>query len=170
MEFRQEELKRNKFYRIQFIGILIILVTVFLSSLTVALRVFQSQNIASAQSEVSTKVQQVEGYKTLQASLFLIQNRVKTLGQYTGIPSRQNLTYQDLNKVLTPNIAISSLSVDSEGNAAIVAAASDILALDSFLSNLIAKEDSKFSEVSIENLSRSRDGAYRASLKLIPKK
>ncbi len=169
MEFRQEELKRSKFYKIQFIGISVILATVFLSSLTVALRILQSQNIASAQGEVSTKLQEVEGFKGLQASLFLIQNRVKTLGQYTGIPSRQNLTYQDLNKVLTPSVTLSSLSVDKDGNALIVAAVSDILALDSFLASLIAKEDSKFSEVSIESLSRSRDGAYRASLKLTPK-
>lgn len=169
IEFRQEELKRSKFYRIQFIGILVVLVTVFLSSLTVALRVLQSQNIASAQTEVTQKQKEVEGFKNIQASLFLIQNRVKTLGQFTGILSRQNLTYQNLNKTLTPSVTLSSLSVDTEGNALIIAAVNDILALDSFLSNLINKEDSAFKEVSIESLSRSRDGAYRVSLKLTPK-
>lgn len=169
IEFRQEELKRGKFYKIQFIGISIILVTVFLSSITVALRILQSKNIASAQSEVTSKQQEVEGFKNVQASLFLIQNRVKTLNEFTGVPSRQNLTYQNLNKALNPAVNISSLSVDRDGNAIIVAAVSDILTLDSFLSSLINKEDSNFSEVSVDSLSRARDGAYRISLKLVPK-
>ena len=52
-EFREQEIKRTKFYKLQSIGIGIIMLMVFLSSLTVALRVLQSQNISQIQKQVA---------------------------------------------------------------------------------------------------------------------
>lgn len=168
VEFREEELKRTKFYRIQAIGISVILVTFFFASLTVALRILQSQNVVSAQGLVSQRQQTVEGYKSVQASLLLIENRLKAVGRFVGIPSKQNLTYQELTKTLPSNVSFSSLGVDREGNATMVASVPDLVTLDSLLTGFISAEG-KFSEVSVDSLSRARDGVYKVSLKLTPK-
>ncbi|MBI2017864.1 hypothetical protein HYS92_02330 [Candidatus Daviesbacteria bacterium] len=169
IEFREEQLKASRFYRIQAIGISIILLTVFFASLTVALKILQSQAVASAQSLVSQRQRAVEDFKTIQASLLLLENRLKTVSQFAGVPSKQNSTYQDLTKVIPPAASISSLSIDKEGNALIVAAVSDLNTLDIMFTNMIDEEMGRFSEVSIESLSRARDGVFKVSLKLKPK-
>ena len=44
-EFTAEEIKQGKFYKIQAVGISVILLMVFLSVLTISLRIFQSSKI-----------------------------------------------------------------------------------------------------------------------------
>ncbi|MDP3758371.1 MAG: hypothetical protein Q8Q86_01500, partial [Candidatus Daviesbacteria bacterium] len=56
LEIIELEIKKTKFYKIQFVGIAVILSLVFLASLTVALRILQSRNI----SEVQAKLSQIE--------------------------------------------------------------------------------------------------------------
>ncbi len=46
LECRVEENKKARFYKIQAIGVVIILLLIFLSSITVALGVLQSQNLS----------------------------------------------------------------------------------------------------------------------------
>ena len=51
-EFLAEDIKRIKFVKIQTIGIGIVLVMIFLASLTVSLRILQSYNIAQIQNKL----------------------------------------------------------------------------------------------------------------------
>lgn len=170
-EFKALEIKRAKFYKIQAIGVAVILVTAFLASLTVSLRIFQSQNISQIQSKVSASEQRISELKDTQAALLLLQNRLTAINQYMGIPSKQVQMYKLINDLIPAALSVTSLSVDKNGEISMLAAVSDSASLDSFITDLTSDGDNQnaISQVSLDSISRGRDGLYRLSIKIKPK-
>lgn len=167
-EFLAEDIKRIKFVKIQTIGIGVILVMIFLASLTVALRILQSFSISQIQGKLGQIEEKVSSLKNRQASLVLLKNRLATIDKYLGEASIQNSMYTLLDKLIPENIAVTSLSVDKSGNATIIAGVPDSATLDNLMSNLILpdRNEGKIKRVLIESLNRGRDGFYRLSLKV----
>ncbi len=171
IEFRTQALKNAKFYKIQTIGIVTILLMILLSSITVALRILQSQNISQIQDKLTQSEQKITKLKNIQASLFLLKNRLNTIDQFLGIPSKPSEIYELITKLTPATVSISSVSVSSTGEVLVLAAAPDGTALDSLITNLTSQENNedKISQVSLESINRSKDGIYRISLKIKPK-
>lgn len=167
-EFRAEEKKKAKFYKIQAAGVVLILLTIFLSSLTIALRILQSQKISQIQTKMSEAEQRISNQKTTQASLLLLKNRLTTINQYLGVPSKQAEIYSLLEKLLPVSSTVNTLSIDKSGEALVLATVPDGISLDNLINNLISKEvnQDKIKGVSIDSLSRAKDGTYRISLKI----
>lgn len=171
IEFKQEEAKRTKFYKVQIIGVAAILVTAALASLTVTLRILQSQNISQIQTRVRASEQKISELKDTQATLLLLKNRLTAINQYLGIPSKQVQMYQLINDLIPVAFSVTSLSVDKNGDISILAAAPDGASLDSFMTDLTADGNNQnaISQVSLDSISRGRDGIYRLSIKIKPK-
>lgn len=171
LEFRAAELKVAKFYKIQTIGIATVLLMTFLASLTVALRVLQSQNISRIQNQLTLSEGKVSGFKNTEGSLFLLKNRITAINQYLGIPSSQTQIYKIITELLPTDVSASSISVDKGGEVLVVAIAPDASSLDNLITNLTSKESNqdKISQVSLESINRGKDGIYRVSLKIKPK-
>lgn len=170
LEFKIEENKRTKFYKIQSIGIAIILLMIFLSSLTVALRILQSQKISQIQKSLSQTEQKISGFKETQASLLLLKNRLTTINQYLGVPSKQSQLYKLITDLLPSSVNINSISINKSGEISAVALTDNEEVLDQLIADLTStkKNENKISSISIENLSRGRDGTYRFSFKIKP--
>lgn len=168
LEFREQELKRAKFYKIQTLGVIVILIVIFLTSLTIALRILQSQNIKVVQANYTQAGEKVSGLKNRQASLLLLKNRLAAINQYLDTPSKQNAIFKLISEILPPQIVVTSLNVEKTGDVSIVALAPDTLTLDTAFENLLDQQQNqdKISQVSIENLSRSRDGLFRISFRI----
>ncbi len=166
-EFTQKEIKREKFAHIQTAGIVVILFMVFLSSLTVALRILQSKNINLVQNQVALAQHQVSTLKDKQESLVILKNRLTAINQYLGTPSKQTSILLLLSKFLTP-VSVNSISVDKTGDAIVIFTSPDSLTLDNLITNLMNKDvnGDQISSVSIDSLNRGRDGLYRVSLKI----
>ena len=170
-EIITEQTKNTKFYKIQYFGVFIILVLIFLTSLTLALQILQSRNIVTAQAKVSESQQKVESLKNTQVALFVLKNRVSVISQYLGVPSKQSSTYRLIDKLIPPTSVINGISVDKSGTVVLSALLSDTESLDVLLGNLTDKEknENQFDEVSLDSLNRSKNGVYRISLKIKPK-
>lgn len=168
LEFREQDLKNAKFYKVQIIGIAIVLLMIFLSSLTVALRILQGQTISQIQSQLSQSEQRISNLKNTQASLLLLKSRLATINQYLGTPSLQTQNYKIINKLFPPSISISSISIGNGGEILILANAPDGSSVDSLITNLTSKDNNedKISQISLENINRGKDGIYRLSLKV----
>ncbi len=163
-----EEIKKAKFYKIQTIGVGIILIMIFLSSLTVALRILQSYNISQIQGKLSKIEDRVSGLKNRQASLVLLKDRLTSINKYWGQPSKQSNMYSLLDKIIPTQAVITALSVEKTGDATISLVVSNSDILDNLISGLLLQDtdQSKINKISIENLNRGRDGTYRLSLKI----
>lgn len=171
-EFRAEGVKRAKFYKIQTIGVGTILILTFLASLTIALRVLQSQEIQQIKNKLDLSEQKVTGLKNTQSSLFLLKNRLTTINQYLGVPSNKVSMFDTIEKLLPESISISSFSIDRSGSVLILGTAPDGDSIDNLVSALTSGaggDQAKISQITVENLSRGRDGLYRFSLKVKPK-
>lgn len=171
IEFKAQALKRVRFYKIQAIGVAIILLTTFLSALVVSLRILQSQQIVQVQARLSEAEQKISSRKNTQASLLLLKNRLTTINQYLGTPSKQSRMYNLITKLLPAAVSINTISVDKSGEALVLATIPDGNYLDSLIDNLISKEsnEDKIKGVSIESLSRGKEGIYRISFKIKPR-
>lgn len=170
-EILEKELKQTSFYKIQFIGIAVILIMVFLSSLSVALRILQNKNISVARVALNELQQKVTGLKDTQESLFLLKNRLAVISKYLGISSGQTEIYNLLERLIPPFVVINTVTIANTGNVALIATAPDVTSLDTLITNLTAKDsnEGKINIVSVENLSRGRDGFYRVSFEIKPK-
>lgn len=170
-EIIAEESKNTNFYKIQFFGVAIILVLIFLTSLTLALQILQNRNLVTAQAKLLESEQKVAGLKKTQVSLFILKNRLTVISQYLGVASKQSSIYRLINKLIPPSAVISAISVDKGGTVVILALMPDRDSLDQTLNNLTDKErnENQFDQVSVDSLNRGKDGVYRISLKIKPK-
>lgn len=167
-EFRIEERKRVKFLKVQAIGVVVIMVVTFLALATVVLRFLQSQNIVKLQDKLIFAEKRVEELKNTQASLLLLKDRLTTISKYLEIPSKEVQTYKLISQLVPASVSIGSISIDRGGELLVLATAADGISIDELMSNLISKETNqdKIRQVSIENLSRGRDGVYRLNFKV----
>lgn len=166
-EFTQAEVKKAKFYKVQTVGVAVILLMVFLSSLSVALRILQNQNIKNVQTQVSAAQQKISELKDTQESILLLNNRLITISQYLGVLSKQTAMFALLDKLIPPQVFISSISVDKLGNVIILGLVPDSTTLDNLVNNLTVGS-SLIKQVSVDTISRGKDGIYRISLKIEP--
>lgn len=161
----QERSKQN-FYRIQFIGVVVILILVFLTSLTFALQILQSRNIGSVSAMVSQSEQKVSNLKNTQASLILLKDRLSVINQYLGVPSKQSSLFNLVEKLAPPSFVINNVTVDKAGTVVLLVISPDSESLDNFIKNISEEGKDQISGVSIDALNRGRDGYYRLSLKM----
>lgn len=169
-EFKAQEIKKNKFYRIQSIGVAVVLLTSFLASMTIALRILQNQQIKRAQARFDEASQKVTDLRTTQGYLLLLKNRLTTINQYLGTASKQAQMYSLVEKLLPGSVSLNTISVEKTGETLILGTSIDANALDLFLNNLLSKEtnQNKIKGVNMETFNRGKDGIYRISLKIIP--
>lgn len=171
IEFKQEEVKRSKFVKVQTVGVIIILLMTFLSSLTVALRILQSQSIRQVQTRVTQAEEMVSELQGTQGSLILLKNRLGTINKYLGKSSKQSEIYHLIDSTAPPSVSITSISIDQTGSVSMVTLARDATSLEEFIQGLISKDanQAKISQVAVESLNRGRDGIYRVNFKIKPK-
>lgn len=170
-EFKIAELKRAKFYKVQQVGVGIVLVMVFLSSVTVALRFLQSQNLKTLQSKVSAAQDQITDLKDTQKSLILLKDRLVAIEGYLDHPSKQSQMYSLAAEVLPKSISVSSISVGTSGDILVLGVARDGESLDQVISDLTLSElgKEKVAQVIVDGISRGREGIYRLTFKIKPK-
>lgn len=168
IEFRAQQITAARFYKIQAIGVAAVLAMFFLSALTIALRFLQSQNISQIQNRVVASEQKISDLKTTQGSLLLLKNRLTTITQYLGTASKQAQMYQLITTLLPTSFSVSSISVGKDGEILILGVAPDSSSLDDVINNLTSQSSNqdKISQVSLETISRGRDGIYRLTLKI----
>lgn len=168
VEFKTQVIKTAKFYKIQAIGVAIILFMAFLASLTLALRVLQNQQILQTKTRLTQAEEKVSDLKSTQASVLLLKNRLTTLRVYLENPSKPTQMYQLITELVPASFSVNSISVGTDGELLISAVAPDSLSLDNFITDLLAadKTQGKISQVSLENINRGREGIFRVSLKI----
>ena len=170
-EYKIAEVKRAKFYKIQTIGVTITALLVFLSSLTIALRILQSHNLKQIQNKVSATEQKITDFKDVQGSLLLLKDRLTAINQYLDNPSQQVKMYNLVAELLPKSISISAISVSSSGEILVLGAAKDGGAVDKAIEDLTLSEVSKdkIGQVSVDGISRGKEGIYRLTFKIKPR-
>lgn len=169
-EFLAVEKEYQKFKKIQLVCIALVLVLAFLSSATVALRVLQSQKVATAQEQLDQLTNKVTGYKNKEAQLLILKSRITALQSLSEVPSKQKSLYNLILQLIPREVVVSGVSIDNAGNLAISLLVPESISLENLLNNLTSKEknEGKIKEIQVDNLTRTRDGVFRTNLSLKP--
>lgn len=168
VEFSVIQEREKRFYKVQAISIAVLLLLIFLASTTVALGYLQSKQVKQAQSDLSSAENLVSGLKDKESSLMALKNRINNIQQIQKDPSKQRTMYNLIDSLIPSNITVNSISIDKGGDVLISAVFRNISLFDDFVENLVSKEknEGRITTVGIENLSRARDGQFRASFKV----
>lgn len=167
-EFLIQRLKDSKFVKIQTIGVGMILLVVFFSSLTIALRLLQAQRIKQAEEEFNNAKQNVVSFQDRQVSLVALKDRLTGIQKHLGVLSLQAELFNLMNDLIPASVPVNGFNIDQSGNISFSAVFQDSLALEQVITNFTSKDKNrnKVKEVSIESLSRGRDGVFRVSFKI----
>src|SRR3990172_9854248 len=103
-EIIAQEMKKAKFYKIQVVGIGIILIMIFLTALTLTLRILQSKNIAEVKASLEKSEQKISSLKSIEESIVLLKNRLSVVNQYFGVSSKQSAMYELIDKLTPPSV------------------------------------------------------------------
>lgn len=167
-EITRERVKNARFYKIQTLGIGLVLTVVFLSSFAIALGILQSQWVKQAESQMNGALQKVMVYKDKEATLMALKDRLKAINQYREVPSLQVSMFNLLYTLLPPSVVVNNLSVGKTGDISLSAVVQSSALLDEMIADLTDKDKNqgKIESVSIGSLNRSRDGVYRVDFKI----
>lgn len=169
-EFLIAEREYQNFRKIQLICVLVILSLIFLSSMTIALRVLQSQRIVSANEQLDQLTSKITADKSKEAQLLILKNRIDLLQKISESPSKQKALYNLVNQLIPKEVLVSDMSVDNSGNIGLSLVVLQTGYFENMLDNLTSKEknEGKIKTIEIETLTRTRDGVYRANIKVKP--
>lgn len=143
---------------------------VFLTSITLSVRILQNlklQNLTGQVAQAQTRVlssQDKEGYAVVLAE------RLKTIQSLQG-DSKKIILFNLIAGLAGSNIAINSFSVDRVGNIDVSATAINLADLNNFFNGLNDKKQTSdlVSRVDLSSLSLGRGGGYRFSIKVTAK-
>ena len=160
-----------RFQKIQRIGIGILILLIFLSSLTFALSIFQNSNILQANNSLQAAESVVSQFKSQEESLVLLKDRLNNLQRISSTPSRSNIMYNLINVLMPASLTPTLIVTDTFGNNSLTVVTTNSTDVDNFILTLIdpQKNQGLISKVNVESLSRGKDGVYRVNLKIFTK-
>lgn len=160
-----------RFQKIQRIGIGILILLIFLSSLTFALSLLQNSNILQANTNLQAAENAVSQFKFQEESLVLLKDRLNNLQRISSTPSRSNIMYNLINILMPVSLTPTLIVTDTFGNISLTVVTINSTDVDNFILTLInpQKNQGLVSKVDIESLSRGKDGVYRVNLKIFTK-
>lgn len=168
IQFTEIQKEQKKFSRIQYISIGLILTLVFLSSVTLALRILQNQNVSAGQASLKLVSDQVADFKSTESSLVVLKLRLAAIDALSADPSKQRAIFNVVERLTPQSITISAMTLDKSGNISLSATTLSYEDIQLMIANLISKEknEGKIAGVTLESLTRGRDGIFRVGMKV----
>lgn len=169
VEYTQVYASTERFRKIQSTGIGILVLLIFLSTLTFVLNWLQNSNILQANTNLQAKERQVSQFKSQEESLVLLKDRLNTLQKISTTPSRSNAMYNLIATLMPASLIPTLIVTDTVGNISLTLITSNSTDVDNFVSDLVnpQRNNSLVEKVEVDNLSRGKDGVYRINLKII---
>lgn len=171
-EFLAAQKEAQRFRKVQFLSVFILVSLVFLSSLAIGLRVFQTQRVNAAQGALDDNSAKVGAQKQKEVQLSILKDRLAALRKLTESSSKQLEIFSVVNTLLPAQIVVNSIGIDASGNMQLSVITTDISVLQNFIDKLVSKEinEGKINEVEIASIVRSREAVYKVDLKVVSAK
>lgn len=170
-EYAQVYAAEERFRKIQQLGIGILALLIFFSSATFTLSLLQTSNILQAQTKLQAAEGAIDQFKPQEESLVLLKDRLNNLQKLSTGPSQSSAMYSLISSVLASSITPTLIVTDTSGNLSLSLMALSSNGIDNLITALVdpQKNHGLVSKVELENLSRAKDGVYRADLKIFTK-
>lgn len=163
---RQQSTKLNFLIKLS-TGLLILLI--FLASATLAMRIAQNLEFKKASDSVAYAQERETNLQSREAQLAFLKERLSLIDQFSQKDKKIKEVFNLVVNLIPQDIQISELSVDKSGNMVILLSTNNLLSLEKMIEDLGNKEKNSnlIKKMSMEGLTRGKDGVYRFSLKII---
>lgn len=160
----------SKLSMVNKLSIVALLVLVFFTSATFALRISQGRELQVAQDGVAEAESQVTTFKDTEGQLFVLKDRLNTIASLATGDTKRRAIFNTVVSLTPAEIQISDLSIDRAGVIMVSFVSPTLSALETLIANLSSKEKSVnlISKVNLEGLAIGKDYIYRGALKIIP--
>ncbi|MDO8570490.1 MAG: hypothetical protein Q7R97_02795 [Candidatus Daviesbacteria bacterium] len=163
--------QHSKFALISKISIAVLVVLVFLTSTTLALRFSQALKLKETEQGLVVAEGKINSMTDKEGQLIALKKRLDSISSILGGDSKRKSIFNMVVYLIPPDIQVLELSVDKSGNMIISLNSSSLLSIQTLFSDLGEKEKNSdlISKVNLEGLSMGRNAVYTFSLKITPK-
>lgn len=153
------------------VSMVALVVLVFFSSTTLALRISQSFELQKAQKGLALAEGRVSSLKSREEQAAILKQRLDAIQNLMGTDAKRKAIFNLIIFLLPPEIQVSDIIVDENGNMALSLSSPSLRAIEVLTESLSNKEKSSdmVAKVDLDGLSVGKDSAYRFSLKITPK-
>jgi hypothetical protein len=166
-EVSLEQQKQAKFSKVQTISIGILLFFILLASVSVAIRIFQSQTLNKLDDEVKSLEATVEESRAKEESLVILKNRITAISQLISGSHAPTEMFNLVYGQIPVNVSITGITVDRIGNVFLSLVIPDSNSLEEMINVFSTKEAfESIKKIDLENLSTGSDGQFRLNMKV----
>lgn len=153
------------------ISIAALVILIFFTSATLALRFFQNSELKAAKEELTSAEGKVNSLQSREVQIVLLKQRLASIENLTGSDLKRKAIFNLVIYLTPPNIQIIDVSVDKNGNMSLSLASSSLPSIETLFASLGDNEKNSglISKVGLEGFSLSKDMAYRFNLSIKPK-
>lgn len=167
-------LQRRQSSKLSFINtlsIVALIVLVFFTSATFALRLSQNLEFKKIETNFARAEEKVTGFKDQEGQIIMLKERLKNIQTLSAGDLKIKNIFNVIIYLIPPEIQISEISISRNGTVNLTINSSSLDSLNTFFSNLENKEKNSdlVAQIYLDGLSIGRDFVYKLSLKIIPK-
>lgn len=165
---RSQSSKLSKVTKLSF-GLLVVLI--FFTSATLALRVSQMYQLNQTQQGLARAQERLAGFQNKEGQMVVLKQRLDAIQSLIGTDEGKKSIF-NLIVYLTPSdMQISDLTVDRNSNLMVSFSSPSLVAVETLISSLgdTGKNFDLISKVHLEGLSYGKDSVYRFTLKITSK-
>lgn len=158
----------SKFATINTISVAILIILVFLSSATLAMRISQNFQLNEVKNNLTLAEQDVAVFQTKEAQLAFLKKRLEVINNLTNGDVKVKAIFNLILAIIPKDINVSEINVDKSGKMVIMISTTSLSSIETLISDLSSQEKNAnlVKEINLDTLSKDKDGVYRLSLNI----
>lgn len=170
-EILLERRHSSKLYLLNNISIGVLVVLIFLTSATLAIKFSQNSELKKAEQDLAYAEGKVSALKGREDQTLALKQRLSSIESLTGGDAKMKKIFNLVVYLIPPDMQVSTVTVDKNGNMSIALSGFSVASLETLISNLSDKDKNAdlIARVDLEGISIGRDSTYRFSMKIAPK-
>lgn len=163
--------QHSKFAFISKVSVAVLVVLVFLTSTTFALRFSQTLKLKETEQGLVVAEGRINSLTDKEGQLVALKKRLDSISSILGGDSKRKSIFNMVVYLIPPDIQVLEVSVDKSGNMNLVLNSSSLASIQILFDDLGNKEKNSdlISKVNLEGLSLGRNSIYNFSLKITSK-
>ncbi len=167
-----ERRQNSKLVFLNRLSVVLLIVLVFFTSATLALRIMQNSELEEANKGLVLATEEVNSFKERETQVLALKERLGLIQNLMEGDAKRKEIFNLIVFLTPPDMQISEALVDKNGNTTASFTSPSLTAVQTLINNLGDKEKNSniVTKVQLEGLSMGKDGVYRFSLKITPDK
>ncbi|MDO8638688.1 MAG: hypothetical protein Q7R43_03870 [Candidatus Daviesbacteria bacterium] len=162
----------SKFSMVSKISAAALIILVFFTSTTLALRFSQTFEQKKVEEGLVMAESKVSDLKGKEGQVIALKQRLDSISSILGNDTKRKAIFNMVVFLIPPDMQVLEVNVDKSGNMSVTLSSASLSSIQTLFDNLGNKEKNSdlISKVDLDGISLGRDSVYRFSLKITPKK